>query len=532
MKFRFGWKSASPKSNPTAKLRRRPGLELIENRLAPAAIVGGVFNDVNGDGIHQSAEPGMVGVPVFLDLNGNGKFDPSPAAGTVGEPVVPTGIDGRYLLLTNAVGTFDVLQIVPPNFTQTTNNSTKVTLPPTVPPGNIPIPGPTFGNHLNPPPPPTGGVIHGVVFVDASGDGIQQSTEGGQPGVVVFIDANGDGKLTPSTTSTPGEPFTLSGPNGGYEFHVAKDGSYSVLEVVPPGFNMTSGTPAAVSVSGGALVVGPAFGNQLIPPPPPTGGTIHGTVFVDMNGDGIRQNTEPGQGGVVVFLDLNGDGKLTPGPNPGTPGEPATMSGPNGEYGFKVANNGTYSVLEVVPPNYTMTTPAPAPVTVAGGTNVAGPNFGNKVNVPPPPPIQFGFITGRVFLDANSNGKLDTGEHGMHGVRVYDDANSNGKFDAGERFAFSNFYGRYALGLTAGTHTVLEVVPGGFTQTAGPGTVTIVAGQGLFNQNIGNAPILPPAPPFAPSGGLGTGILVGLNGIDGIANEPSTAITFQGSVLV
>ncbi len=532
MKFRFAPVTRSRKSRASALLQRRPSLETMENRLAPAAIVGSVFNDANGDGIRQNTEPGMGGVPVFIDFNNNGKFDP-PTAGTIGDVGTVTAPDGKYQLLTNAVGTFNVLQIVPPNFTQTTTNPTQVTLPPTVPPGNTLIPGPTFGNKLNAPPPTVGGTIHGAVFVDGNGDGIRQSTEPGQAGVRVFIDLNNDGKYTPASTSTtPGEPFVLSALNGSYDLKVGKDGTYSVLEVVPPGFTMTTGVPAPVAVSGGATVAGPLFGNQLLPPPPVTGGTIHGTVFIDGNGDGIRQNTEPGQGGVIVFLDLNGDGKLSPGTST-TPGEPAVISSPNGGYDLKVGKDGTYSVLEVVPPNFTMTTPAPTPVAVAGGANVAGPDFGNKLNPPPPPPVQLGFVTGRVFRDTNANGKHDPGEHGMGGVRVYDDANGNSHFDAGERFTFSHFNGGYALGLPAGPHTVLEVVPAGFTQTAGPGLVTIVAGQALFNQHFGNAPNVP-VQPFAPAGGSSTAFLNATSNDDGegVNSTVTTNITFQGAIMV
>lgn len=604
----------TPRTRKTAGNVRpglRPNLEMMESRLAPAAIVGSVFHDANGDGIRQNTEPGMPGVTVYLDLNNNGKFDP-PSGGTIGDIGNKTAADGKYNLIANLVGSFNVLQVVPAGFMQTTSNPTLVTLPPTSPTSPA-IPGPTFGNKQLPPPPPPGGTIHGAVFVDANGDGIRQNTEVGQPGVVVFLDLNGDGKLTPGTTlGTPGEPLVLSnntggyefkvadgtysvlelvpagyvmttpapapvtvtggasvaGPDfgnqlipppppsggvihgvvfidgngdgvrqntepgqggvrvfidlngdgkfnpattgatgepsvlsantGGYEFKVGKDGTYSVLEVVPAGFTMTTPTPAPVSVSGGAKVLGPDFGNQpTTPPPTPTGGKIVGTVFVDLNNDGIRQNTEPGQGGVIVFIDANGDGKFNPGTTPGTAGEKFTISGPAGGYEFNLAKDGAYSVLEVVPAGFTMTTPVPGPVSVAGGAKVTGPTFGNHPNMLPTPVN--GFITGRVFVDANNNGKLDIGELPMSGVRVYDDANGNGKFDAGEKFTFSMAKsGRYSLVLPAGTHSIQEVVPPGFTQTTGPGTVTIVAGQGLFNRHFGNAPSTTPLP-FGPS---------------------------------
>jgi serine-aspartate repeat-containing protein C/D/E len=536
MSFRLAPRSRSHVASGLSRLSRRPYLESMESRLAPAAIVGSVFFDANGDGIRETTEPGMSGVTVYLDLNANGKFD----AGPGGDVSTKTGVDGRYVLTTTAVGTFDVLQVVPPGFTQTTNDPTAVTLPGPTSPNTTPIPGPTFGNKVSPTPPPTGGVIHGTVFNDLNGDGMRETNEPGQGGVLVFIDVNGDGNFNPGTTAnSTGEPFVISAPDGGYEFHVSKDGSYSVLEVVPQGFAMTTPAPTPVTVAGGASVAGPLFGNQLIPPPPPpTGGVIHGTVFVDINGDGMRETNEPGQAGVLVFIDVNGDGKYTPGPTPTSPGEPSVISGPDGGYTFHVGKDGSYSVLEVVPPGFTMTTAAPAPVTVAGGATVAGPDFGNHPNPLPPPPPPIGYITGEVFLDANSNGNLDPNEHGMGGIRVYDDANGNGKFDAGERYTISGKTGRYALVLPAGSHSIQEVVPAGFTQTSGPGTVTIVAGQGLVGQNIGNAPGPTPFGPltWSPFSGYGD-VALGV-GVDGMANGspgPSTnvgTIQFLGGVLI
>src|SRR5437868_455595 len=64
-------------SGPVA-LRRRKGrlfVELLEDRtLLAAAITGHVFNDVNGNGqpVTGSSLPGTT---VYLDGNGNGKFD-------------------------------------------------------------------------------------------------------------------------------------------------------------------------------------------------------------------------------------------------------------------------------------------------------------------------------------------------------------------------------------------------------------------------------------------------------------------------
>src|SRR5205085_576087 len=122
----------------------------------------------------------------------------------------------------------------------------------------------------------TGGTIHGSVFIDANGDGVRQTTEVGQATVIIFIDSNGNGKFDPGTNGTVGEPATYTNGDGFYSLKVAQDGDYPVLEVVPLGYAQTAPIPAPgpVHVAGGATVEGPTFGNQHLPPPPPTGGYI------------------------------------------------------------------------------------------------------------------------------------------------------------------------------------------------------------------------------------------------------------------
>src|SRR5262249_17731344 len=138
------------------------------------------------------------------------------------------------------------------------------------------------------------------------GDGTPGATEPGLPGVIVFIDLNGDGQFNPPSPGSPGEPVTLSGLNGNYDLKVPIDGDFQVLEVVPPGFTMTTPVPGKVTVSGGAVVTGPSFGDKQTTPA--QGGVIHGVVFSDPNGDGQQQSTEPGLPGILVFADINGDG--------------------------------------------------------------------------------------------------------------------------------------------------------------------------------------------------------------------------------
>jgi len=502
------------KRSPATRLRRRPTLLALEDRLAPAIISGAVFLDANGSGSRDAGEPGMPGVTVYLDVNNNGQFDP-PSGGTVGDPAAKSDLAGNYTIQTIAAGTFSVRQVVPTGFVQTTPDAPPLTINST---GTYI--GPEFGNKQAGP--VTGGLIRGRVFIDADGNGQQNNNEVGQGGVVVFLDLNNNGKFDPQSPAGPGEPSVLSGNLGGYEFKVPVDGKFTVGEVVPPGYVATTPVLGAVSVAGGATVDGPNFGNKLAQPP--AGGVIRGTVFIDADGNGQQSNTEPGQPGVLVYLDLNNNGQFDPPPAPGTFGEPATQSGSNGGYELKVGKDGEVVVAEVVPPGFTATTPASGKVTVSGGAAVDGPDFGNKQAT------QGGLIRGLVFLDRNSNGKLDPatptqpGEPGLPGVTVFLDLNGNGKLDPGptpgtpgEPATLSGPNGRYEFKVGKdGDYSVAVVVPNGLIATTPTsGKVSITGGQ------TGNGPLfgLNKAPQ---TGGVVRGhVFLDLNG-DGTRqnNEP------------
>ena len=57
------------------------------------AIYGNKFNDINGDGVRDPGEPGLDGIQLFLDTNGNGVLD---ADGEVSEQTTWTDANGDY----------------------------------------------------------------------------------------------------------------------------------------------------------------------------------------------------------------------------------------------------------------------------------------------------------------------------------------------------------------------------------------------------------------------------------------------------
>jgi hypothetical protein len=120
-------------------------------------------------------------------------------------------------------------------------------------------------------------------------------------------------------------------------------------------------------------------------------------------------------------------------------------------------------------------------------------NFTFAVNPPQIPGAAS--VSGRVYNDINSNGKVDVKEQGLPWWQVYVDGNDNGVFDPGEPTAFSNKIGEYTLSnLPAGQSIIREVRQDSWmrTQPAGawPGgfySITLSANQQKTGLNFGNA---------------------------------------------
>ncbi len=80
-------------------------------------------------------------------------------------------------------------------------------------------------------------------------------------------------------------------------------------------------------------------------------------------------------------------------------------------------------------------------------------------------------------------------EDGLAGVKIYVDTNANGTFDFGEPTGTTNSDGNYTISdtLTAGTYSVREVIPTGYSQTEIPGQIIVEAGSTTFTGvNFGN----------------------------------------------
>ncbi|MGJ3253431.1 MAG: SdrD B-like domain-containing protein [Elainellaceae cyanobacterium] len=85
--------------------------------------------------------------------------------------------------------------------------------------------------------------------------------------------------------------------------------------------------------------------------PPDALGQISGSLWNDLNGNGVRDTTEPGLANWTVYLDDNQNGVLDL-------GESSTITDVQGNYGFQDLAPGTYTVAQGIPPEWTQTFPA------------------------------------------------------------------------------------------------------------------------------------------------------------------------------
>jgi hypothetical protein len=147
---------------------------------------------------------------------------------------------------------------------------------------------------------------------------------------------------------------TGSGPS--FTFTPSQSGTYTVTLSVTESNGITATSTTTVTATTPDLV------------------SITGTVFMDLNADGVQNAGEAGKAGVSVFLDLNGNGLFDT-------GEPTTTTDTNGSYSFLNLAAGSYTVrLNLSSPNLQLSNPAASAHTIATAGVSSGIDFGLQPN--------------------------------------------------------------------------------------------------------------------------------------------------------
>ena len=271
--------------------------------------------------------------------------------------------------------------------------------------------------------------------------------------------------------------------------------------------------------------------NQLVqinidPVEPDPLSVVSGFKWSDENNDATWDVGEPGLNGWTVYLDANADNVLN---NPvsgdgicdGNATEACSITANDGvndgAYSFTGLTAGSYTLREVPQGNASQTYPAPVPPGEHSFTLLPGQNMPGFFEITHP--ANFGglfstVIDGFKWNDRDNDGVWDADEPGLNGVTVYVDDNNDdvlnnpisgdGVCDANATESCSitanngSNDGAFSLvDLTAGTHTIREVLSGGLLQSfpVAPGehSVTLASGEissGTFGvagaNNFGN----------------------------------------------
>ncbi|MEG4102503.1 SdrD B-like domain-containing protein, partial [Microcoleus sp. Pol17_C1] len=292
------------------------------------------------------------------------------------------------------------------------------------------------------------GSIQGTKFTnDLNRNGIfEAGVDLPQPDVTIFLDQNNNGRLDNGELQTPTNSL------GGYSFSNLSPATYTVQEIVPPGFTRVTPVQPVTVVANQTT----NFDILNIAQTPPTvTGSISGRKFNDINANGRLDVGEPGIPGFTIYIDLNTN-------NIFDSSESSRLTDATGSYQFNDLQPGTYTLREVQQPGF-VATQVPAPVTIPLSTSATVPNFTN---------INFGnrrdtgSISGRKFIDVNANRTFEPGtDQPQPNVTLFLDINNNGRLDIGDLQTQTDNLGGYSFSnLPPATYTVQEIVPAGFTR--------------------------------------------------------------------
>jgi protocatechuate 3,4-dioxygenase beta subunit len=401
-----------------------PGLAF--GNFKASSISGQVFQDVDGSGVLKGGDPALAGWQVQL-------IDPSS-----GKVLSTSNSDsgGNYSFTNLGPGTFRLREVVQTGYVQTT------ALPPDQTSlSGANVKGVNFGDfQLN--------SVSGQVFNDLSASGSFQTGDPGLAGWTVNL-TNVGTKASISTTTDQ---------NGNFSFSGITAGTYSIQEALPTGWQQTTPAPANFTAVSGGGDSGISFGNfQQI--------TVSGTVFQDLNGNGIEDGSDAGISSIQVQLVNAANSNVIAAINPDS----------NGNFVFSGLTPGKYLVQEVLPSGWLQTTQNPSAIVPVSGQNVTGLTFGNFQTIS---------ISGQVFQDNNASGVETGNDPGLQGwsVQLLDATNGNvlntATTDSAGNYTFAN--------LGPGTYQVLDVAQAGFLQTtANPANVTASSGTNITGLTFG-----------------------------------------------
>lgn len=373
------------------------GINYNFGELRPATLSGRVHVDSNGDCLYDPGELLLAGVTIRL-INASG----------IEVASTQTNSQGVYTFTDIPPGTYTVIQEQPEGYfpgtarpgsaggiKETSNRIGSITLGS----GEVAV---DYDFCEKPP-----AEISGYVYVDQNNNNRRDDGEPPIAGTRVdLIDSTGRPVATTTTAAS-----------GFYRFTFLPAGQYTLRQTQPVGY--LQGSQQAGSAGGddslqdvisqvpivyGAILTDYNFG-ELLP------SSISGYVFVDGNGDCIRQDHEPGLSGVLIEL-FDGAGQLVT----------YAHTNEHGFYEFGGLVPGQYRIVQTQPEGYFSGAARPG----SGGGRAAGGDIITDIPIGPGQNlVEYNFceklpasISGKSFIDFDRNKIFDGNDRPLPGVTI------------------------------------------------------------------------------------------------------------------
>ncbi|NNF56078.1 MAG: DUF11 domain-containing protein, partial [Acidimicrobiales bacterium] len=416
--------------------------------VTPATIGNFVWDDLDGDGIQGSGEPGIPGITVELVDGGGGVVQTTTTGGT-----------GSYQFTNVAPGTYTV------RFS---------------PGGSYRFTGQTLGGdgNLDSDPDQTTGVsdpftvtsgevadfvdaglladasIGNLVFLDRNDDGIQDAGEPGAPDITVEL-LDGTGTVLATVQTASDGTYSFDGLNPG-SYRVRVPGAGRVFSPQDVGADDTIDSDVDASGVTDPIVVISGQADATVDVGLPVG-SIGDLAWLDNVGDGVLDASESGLDGVTVEL-LQGGSVIA-----------TTTTAGGGFYLFDLLLPGDYQVRVAAPAGYVFTGQSrgadptiDSDVDSTGLTGVISVSTADDLTVADAGLFQTTSVSNFVWDDLNGNGIQDAGEPGIDGV-VIELRDSDGVLVDTQTTAGGGLYA--FTDLNPGTFTLTFSAPAGAAPT-------------------------------------------------------------------
>jgi 6-phosphogluconolactonase (cycloisomerase 2 family) len=197
---------------------------------------------------------------------------------------------------------------------------------------------------------PATAIVRGSVYNDIDDDGFLDTNEVGISGLTIYVDVDNSNSLT------VGDLSTTTDASGSYElFGLVPLATYAIRAALQPGMHINYPSVAnnhswMIPLSPGEVIrtanflIHEGFGGAS--------SQVSGTVFQDIDADGIKDPGEPGVSGRTVYLDVNDNGIFD-----GSDLSTTTSTSPAGFYAFGGLRSSNYVVRMVPSANESMSNP-------------------------------------------------------------------------------------------------------------------------------------------------------------------------------